>query len=116
MRIHKMNDRKLQNEFNHLNTRFFHDKIVLNRIGYISKSKMPNGADGYYHKDDKSIFLDSRLKDFPNFSCMVLIHELAHAYLEIQDYKGYPADGGHGMMFQAELVRLIREGCYDGIL
>ena len=107
-----MNDRKLQNEFNHLNGRFFHDKIVLNHVGYTTTKNMPKGADGYYHRCNKTIFLDSRLQDFPNFSCMVLIHELAHAYLEIQDYKGYPADGGHGMMFQAEIARLIKGELY----
>jgi hypothetical protein len=109
-----MNDRKLQDEFEHLNNRFFHGKIILNYVGY--SKKMPKDANGYYDSCRKTIFLDSRLQDFPNLSCMILIHETAHAYLDIQDYKGYPNDAGHGMMFQAELTRLIREGAYDGIL
>lgn len=109
-----MNDRQLRQEFNHLNDRFFQSKIVLNHVGYTRK--MPKDANGYYDSIHKVIFLDFRLRDFPNLSCMILIHETAHAYLDIQDYKGYPADTGHGMMFQAELARLIREGAYDGIL
>lgn len=114
MRIHKMNDRTLWREFHHINHRFFSGKIVLKELGYTRK--MPKNANGYYDGIHKAIFIDSRLRDFPNLSCMILIHETAHAYLDILDYKGYPADTGHGMMFQAELARLIREGAYDGIL
>jgi len=116
LRIHKMTDQKLWKEFHHLNSRFFHDKIVLKEIGYLPTKKMPKNANGFYDGHNKWIFLDSRLQDFPVLTCMILIHEMAHAYLDLQDYKGYPADAGHGMMFQAELTRLFKEGAYDGIL
>lgn len=109
-----MNDQKLWQEFHNLNDRFFHGKIVLNHVGYTRK--MPRNANGYYDSVNKVIFLYSPLRDFPVLSCMVLIHEMAHAYLDLQDYKGYPSDAGHGMVFQAELARLFKEGAYDGIL
>lgn len=115
MKIHLMNDRKLKTEFDHLNERFFRGKIVLNHVGYAGKS-MVKGASGAYFRDEKKILLDSDLRKFPNLSCVILLHEMAHAHLELQDYSGYPMDAGHGMRFQVELDRIYREGGYDGLL
>jgi hypothetical protein len=111
----KMTDKKLQKEFDRLNFQFFQSKIMLTYVGFSNTVRMKH-ADGVYNSDKKYILIDSGLRGYENLTSLVLLHEMAHAYLDLQDYKGYPVDGGHGMRFQVELDRLYRIGALDGLL
>lgn len=111
----KMTDKALLKEFNHLNERFFDDRIVLNRLGFSSKT-LPGDASGAYYHNYRWILISSGLKEYHNVVTMILLHEMIHADLHIRGYLGYPVDGGHGSQFQIEIDKLYKTGAYDGIL
>ncbi len=104
-------DKKLQQEFDKLNGRFFDG-----RLDDISVQFKNIGPDGMYHIGSKQITIDSKLRQHLSLILIVLLHEMAHADLDLRGYRGHQEDGGHGMMYQAELVRLFQAGAYDGIL
>jgi hypothetical protein len=110
-----MTDRRLQNEFELLNDRFFSGKITLTYVGFSAKS-LPRGAMGAYFNDSKRILIDPAFKNYPRICTELLLHEMAHAHLDLQGYVGYPGDAGHGNLFAVEIDRLYKAGGYDGIL
>ena len=114
-KISKMTDDLLWDEYIHLNKHFFEDKINLYRVAFTNKRNIDH-ADGAYFPTRKWILIDVGLRNFPRIVQVVLIHEMAHANLDLQGYKGYPGDGGHGDRFHVEIDRLYKLGIYDGFL
>jgi len=104
-------DKRLQREFNKLNERFFDSHLT-----HISVRFEDIKPDGMYSVVTKEVVIDSKLRQHFSLVCIVLLHEMAHANLDCLGYRGYPEDGGHGMLYQAELARLFQAGCYDGLL
>jgi hypothetical protein len=111
--MRKMTDKQLQNEFFMLNERFFDDKLPYIEVRFGGNHP---GTDGHFDMSKNEIHLSVGLRNFPNLLMIVLIHEMAHASMAIQGYRGYPGDGGHGGLFQVELDRLYKAGAYDSIL
>lgn len=110
-----MTHKTLQREFDSLNERFFGGRIMLRWVGFSNKT-LPRHASGAYYNNRKWILIDSGLKAYHNITSVVLLHEMVHADLDLRGYKGYPYDGGHGMLFQVELDRLYKCGAFDGLL
>jgi hypothetical protein len=111
--MRKMTDKQLQKEFHMLNEQFFDDKLPW--INVCFGGNRP-GTDGHFDMSRNEIHLSLGLRNFPNLSIIVLLHEMAHASMARQGYRGYPGDGGHGGLFQVELDRLYKAGAYDGLL
>jgi SprT-like family protein len=108
----KTTDKQLQKEFDELNERFFDYRLTAIKIGFKKMIK----TDGAFNCIDKEIKINDGLRNFPVLTSIVLLHEMAHADLDLRGYKGYQSDGGHGMVYQAELDRLYKAGAYDGLL
>lgn len=104
-------DERLQYEFDKLNERFFDNRLV-----HIWARFEDIRPDGMYSVITKEIVIDSKLRQHFSLVCIVLLHEMAHANLDCLGYRGYLEDGGHGMVYQAELARLFQAGAYDGLL
>ncbi len=111
--MRKMTNKQLQHEFFLLNDLFFDNKLPYIEVCFGGNMK---GTDGHFNLKRKEIRLSKQLRSLPSLLNVVLLHEMAHANLMLQNYRGYPCDGGHGMLFQVELDRLYRAGAYDGIL
>jgi hypothetical protein len=62
------------------------------------------------------IWIDEAYKRSMVVSNILMLHEMAHAALD-KVYVGYPGrNEAHGMVYQAELWRLIHTGAYDDLL
>lgn len=117
-------DKWLEKSFRKLNHQFFNNEIPGSlRVAFVKdcgvwseNNKNFSRCEAYFDAMRDAIFVDDLLKGFPNLVMLDLIHEMAHAKLFFQGYRGYPSDEGHGTQFQAEIVRLIRIGAYDGLL
>jgi len=107
----KTTDKKLQKQFDELNERFFGYRLEAITVQFAKIS-----PDGLFNMRTKEIKLNDGLRKFPVLGLTVLLHEMAHADLDLHGYRGYLRDGGHGMLFQAELNRLYQAGAYDGLL
>jgi len=110
-----INNKWLSKEFHNLNKMFFDSKIIGVTVKFGNLS--PTGASGVWRRHSRTIVIcnKARATADESYVAIVLLHEMAHAYLD-NDYKGYPKDGGHGSRFQAEMWRLIMAGAYDGLL
>lgn len=105
----------LGKEMGKLNERFFDGKIadvVTCRFAKIHKS-----ASGVWRPRLQQILINKWVAESgdQSYATIILLHEMVHAYLE-PEYKGYPAAGGHGTLFQGEICRLWRAGAYDDLL
>ncbi len=112
-------DRQLKDAFEYFNERFFNDKISTSTIVQYAKTyneKEKNPGDAHYLSNEQAIEIDDLYRGRSRQTQILLIHEMAHAYLYQTGYLGNPEDGGHGDTFQGEIWRLIRAGCYDGLL
>ena len=110
-----MTNKDLQKHFKLLNECFFNNRLESIKVSF-GEFEKDDSMDGVYDLGDRHIFLIAGLKEFPNFLTTVLLHEMAHADLDLRGYRGYPSDGGHGGAFQVELDRLYRAGAYEGLL
>ena len=63
--------------------------------------------------DFKVIQIDGGLRPFWKLTEIVMLHEMSHALLG-PDYIG--SRDGHGMRFDARIVKLFEIGAYDGLL
>jgi hypothetical protein len=104
-------DKKLRQQFDKIDERFFDNRLDLINVQF--KDIVP---DGMYDMRTGEITIDSKLRKHITLVLIVLLHEMAHASLDLQGYRGYHEDGGHGGLFQAELDRLYRAGAFDGLL
>jgi len=112
----KFTSKWLRKQFLHMNHRFFADRIPFNvkvEFGDLKEQR----ANGIWNLPLGQLVIDNTMKKVGELLILqILIHEMIHADLEYQHYKGYPNDAGHGMRFQAELVRLWNDGAFDGLL
>jgi hypothetical protein len=110
-----MKDSKLKWYFNSYNLQFFQGKIPpTTPVFFVKNLKMRRiKCDGVYSSLTGSIKIHESLREHENLVVICLIHEMAHAYLDGKDCRGFD---DHGMMYQAELVRLFNAGAYDGLL
>ena len=112
-------DKHLQDSFDYYNGRFFNDKISLSTVVRFAKTydeKEKNPGDAHYLSNKQIIEIDELYRGRTRQVEILLIHEMAHAYLYQNGYLGHPSEGGHGDAFKGEIWRLIRAGAYDGLL
>lgn len=109
----RMTQAKLEKEFSQLNEQFFESRLTEVKVRF-GDSIRTDAANGVYNYDTNTITIDRRLSFTDRYVAITLIHEMVHA--DMLGYKGYPADGGHGMLFQARLVELFKLGAYDGLI
>ena len=105
-----MTNKDLQREYRRLNERFFGGQLPMDAT--VKFSDMDRSDLGLC--SGETIEISNAIKNIDNFVYVVLLHEMAH--LSLPEYAGYPSEGGHGMRFQAELVRLFNAGAYDNLL
>ena len=106
----------LRKQFDQLNHYFFDDRIPSN-IKVKFDSFYGDTANGTWGIKDHLLTVNPEMKRAGEpLILVILLHEMVHADLEYRGYRGYPYEGGHGMRFQAELVRLFNAGAYDGNL
>jgi hypothetical protein len=110
-----MDDRKLKKLFDSLNQNYFDDKIPPST--QVVFGKTTKNADGNYRPIENKIVIHSSLKKHDILTTICVLHEMAHAKLNAVYVGGnYSDDPHHGMIYQAELVRLFNAGAYDGLL
>jgi hypothetical protein len=104
----------LQKSFDVYNKRYHNNEIPPTKVIF---GKTTRGADGNYIPARALIVIDEDLKGHEALCMICLHHEMAHAKLEAT-YRGGTTteDPHHGMIYQAELVRLFHAGAYDGLL
>ncbi len=105
-------NKELRSEYRRLNERFFGGSLPEDttvRFGDLEDED----EDGYCAEDE--IVIDKDLRKHGDLASIILLHEMTHLSLG-PSYRGYPSDDGHGMRFQAEIVRLFEAGAYDGLL
>jgi hypothetical protein len=110
-----MTGAKLKWYFEGYNVQFFQDKIPPSTLVFFVKNLRQGRekCDGKYSFTTKSIKIDEGLREHENLVVICLIHEMAHAYIDVKNGNGFD---DHGMIFQAELYRLFMAGAYDGLL
>jgi hypothetical protein len=107
----------LVERFQYLNDLFFGGKVKLFRVAFgLTSGVTKRNADGAFYPEKEQILINPRLRGISVYITIVLLHEMAHANLDALGYRGYPADGGHGGLFQVELDRLYRAGAYENLL
>jgi len=125
---HKLDKRHIMTEkdmvilFEGFNEEFFDGKIQPPvKVRFVSEKDMRKinpreSADATWRPHAHEIWIDKAYCRSESICCLLLLHEMAHAALE-STYVGHPGrHRGHGMIFQAELYRLIRAGAYDNLL
>jgi hypothetical protein len=120
----RCDDNWLKKDFMHLNAQFFDNRLpgsmtvrFKDKIGHYNEhSKQWDIPDGYFSWKEDTIYVDRSLEYSPDSCTITLLHEMVHADLRFRGYIGYDIDGGHGMIFKAEIMRLINAGAYDGLL
>lgn len=120
----RCDDKWLKKSFIRLNCNFFDNRLpgsmtvkFESKIGrYDEDKKEWIIPDGYFDWRADTIIVDQSLQYSPDSVMITLLHEMAHADLRFRGYTGYDEDGGHGMIFKGEIVRLINAGAYDGLL
>jgi len=105
--VRALTDKDLCKLFKEYNETLFNNSIDKNISIYFKHLWKTDDADGLYLPG--VIFIDSHLKSVPKYARMVLIHEMCHAALP-------ESCVDHGMLFQAELVRIFNRGGFDGLL
>jgi len=115
----------LRKTFIFLNSRFFENRIpgslrveFMKNCGHEDEEKKGTfqTIDAFFDKARDAIFIEEKLKFFPDYAAICLLHEMVHVDLRFQGYEGWPIDKGHGTRFHGEIVRLIKAGAYDGLL
>lgn len=82
----------------------------------LNKANKDYDADAGFRPRTNEILIDEMYSRSEPLTCILLLHEMAHAVLE-GSYKGHPSrNPGHGMVYQAELFRLFHAGAYDSLI
>lgn len=110
-----MNNRQLKNRFLAYNIKYFDGKLLNSTVVVFGKTRL--NADGNYDFNENKVTISQALQDHDALALICLLHEMAHAKLR-PTYVGEVGskDPDHGMIYQAELVRLFHAGAYDGLL
>jgi hypothetical protein len=112
----KLNDKWLLKRFIEYNSAYFDGLVPSNiRVRFGKPSKTANAE---FDSEMREIVIDDvdRKNGNQRYIKINLLHEMVHAYLDVQGYIGHMSDPAHGMRFQGELCRLFRIGAYDGLL
>jgi SprT-like family len=114
-------DTELHRTFEAFNDRFFAGEIsVMTRVVFqkgIFNPKDKEPADAFYAPKTQQIKIDDSLRGRNRQWQVVLLHEMAHAWLyQVKEYVGWGEHAGHGRTFQGVICRLIQIGAYDGLL
>jgi len=119
---HFMTDSDMNLLFEGFNETFFasrlpsYIRVKFKSPKYLKKINPHHEADAAWRPKLGEIWIDSTYARSESISCIMLLHEMAHAALE-GVYVGHPSKNpGHGMIYQAELYRLFLAGAYDGLL
>jgi hypothetical protein len=111
-----MTDRGLRKYFRVYNESYFDNKLLSSTI--VEFGKTVKNSDGNYRSKENRIVINQDIMEHDVLVCICLLHEMAHAKLYLTAYCGGANndDPHHGMLYQAELVRLFNAGAYDGLL
>ena len=110
-----MKETKLQKAFEGLNSHYFDGKVPISTK--VVFGEPTRNADAHYDKKRNEIVINKVIRDHDTLVLICLLHEMIHAKLE-STYVGSASsdDPFHGMIYQAEIVRLFNAGAYDGLL
>jgi hypothetical protein len=105
----------LKKSFDLYNDWYFDNRIPANTV--VEFGKTARDSDGTFKFATGKITINEKLKGRNNLVLICLLHEMAHARLQHTYIGGTLGDDPHhGMIYQAELVRLFNAGAYDGLL
>ncbi len=109
------NEKELQKTFRIFNDRYFNNRIPSHTKVRYGKPK--KNADAHYDPNTNEIIINKDLAEHNTIVFICLLHEMVHAKLDTT-YIGSAVDENphHGMIFQAEIYRLVNAGAYDGLL
>lgn len=114
----KRTDKWLQQRMDIYNREYFNSAIpsdIKTRFGKTDKHH-----DAHYNFKRREIMIAKELNGHDTAVLIALLHEMAHAALEKHGYVGTAHEPSqvslHGMLFQAEIVRLFNTGAYDSLL
>ncbi len=108
-------DARLRKFFTTYNDMYFDNKVPQNT--QVTFGKTTRGSDGNFLRKEGKIVIDVSIYDHDSLALICLLHEMIHAKLESTYVGGASSeDGIHGMIYQAEIVRLFHAGAYDGLL
>ena len=115
MKIKNRTNEWLKKSFDLFNNRYFFGRLVSTKVEYGTPQE---GADAHWDGQSRTIIVDKNLRTHDSLAMICLLHEMAHAYLDMDEYEGGTTtkDRFHGMRYQAEIWRLIQAGAYDGLL
>ena len=120
--LDQLNDSGLQLLFEGFNEIFFNSRIAPGvKVMFVPSRQLKKAnrkylADASWKPSTREIHIDKMYARSEPMTCILLLHEMAHAVLE-STYIGHPDDDpGHGMIYQVELHRLFMAGAYDGLL
>ena len=110
-----LSEKELRDMFLAFNRDFFNHKI--NVRGTIVQWGTLKRDDAYGTSSWKHVIsINKKLRNMPVFAAQTLLHEMAHMVLIQAGYIGYGCDGGHSILFYAEIDRLYKIGAYEGLL
>lgn len=119
---HIMSEKDMAIMFEGFNEEFFKGRLCPTiKVRFVTEKHLRKAnprepADAAWRPGINEIWIDKVYARSESISCIILLHEMAHAALEAT-YVGHPGPHrGHGMIFQVELYRLIQAGAYDGLL
>jgi hypothetical protein len=107
--------------FDSLRETFFDNRIAPGvEVRFVPSKQLKvdkkNGSDAVWNPGTREIHIDEMYARSEPMTAILLIHEMAHAALEPTYVGQSSGEGAHGMIYQAELVRLFNAGAYDGLL
>lgn len=118
----KRANRLLANMAENFNHHFFGSRLSPGLMVQFSSQKVLRNRQAFFDPVTNAIHIHEALADFHGLAALTLLHELIHADLQ-ESYRGQitnfcesEQDSYHGMIFQAEIVRLFKAGAYDGLL
>jgi hypothetical protein len=119
---HYMTDKDMTLMYRGFNEVFFDNRLPRYvKVRFVPEQMLRNvnkhhEADAAWRPALGEIWIDQVYARSESIALILLLHEMAHVKLE-GTYFGHPSKNpGHGMIFQAEIFRLIMAGAYDGLL
>jgi hypothetical protein len=109
----------MAHNFNH---QFFGGRISPGLKVQLSPQKVLGHRQAFFDPKSNSIHIHEIFADFHGPLALTLLHEMVHVDLQetymgqVENFCESEQDGYHGMIFQAELVRLFKAGAMDGLL
>lgn len=106
-------DKWLRRQYVKYNKEFFHDTLPSDLIVRFADGGGKWEGQTLFDNEKKvavEVLIEKRLRDFADYSCIVLLHELAHVSV------GFKERHLHGPLWKKERKRLIDAGAFTPLL